>query len=60
MNKLNQTKTNMQIQRTQQWLLGVEGAQERAKWVKEINCIVMNRNEIFGGEHTVWYTEVEI
>ena len=33
--------------------LGVVSAQERAKWVKEINCIVMNGNEISSGKHTI-------
>ena len=28
--------------------------------VKGINCMVTDGNEIFGGEHTVEYTEVEI
>ena len=31
-----------------------------AKWVKEINSMVINGNYMFGGEYTVVYTEVEI
>ena len=32
----------------------------RAKWVIGMNCMVPDRNEIFGGEHAVVYTEVEM
>ena len=32
----------------------------RMKWVKGINCMVMNRNQVFGSEHTAVYAEVEI
>ena len=35
-----------------------EGAEGRAKWVKGINF--MMETEVFGCEHTVGYTEVEI
>ena len=31
-----------------------------AKWVKGIDCMVMDGNEIFSGEHAVVYREVEI
>ena len=32
----------------------------RVAWVKGVNCIVIDRNKIFGGEHIVVYTEVGI
>ena len=32
----------------------------REKWVKEVNCIVMDGNSIFGGTYVVMYTEIEI
>ena len=37
-----------------------ERAGGRAKWVKGVNCIVTNGNYIFGGEHIIGYTEVDI
>ena len=31
---------------------------KRVKWVKMINCMVIDGNSIFGGEHVLGYTEV--
>ena len=33
---------------------------EKAKWVKGVNCMVMDRNQPLGSEHTVVYSEAEL
>ena len=56
----NRNKIKTQRQITDWWLEeGKEGCR-RAKWVREVNCMVMNGNKIFGGKHTLVYTEVEL
>ena len=37
-----------------------EGKVQGEEWVKEVNCIMMGGNSIFGGKHVVMYTEIEI
>lgn len=52
-------KKTTEIQRTEQWL-PEEEEWGRVKWVKGISCMVTGGNYIFGGEHAVRYTEVEV
>lgn len=38
--------------------VGVGGGGGRMKWVKEVNCMMMDGNCTFGGEHYALYTDV--
>ena len=52
MNKPNQTKTNMNIQRTVWWLLEEKG-KGRAKWVKVTNCMVMSNVKCYHNKNKI-------
>lgn len=59
MSEQYKTKTNSDMENRLVVTSG-EGDWGCAKWVKGINCMVMEGNQTFGGDHFVVYTHVKL
>lgn len=48
------------MKKTDWWLPKEKWGEEWAKQVKEVNCMVMDGNQTFSGDHFVVHTDVEL
>lgn len=56
----NRTKTNLQRQTSDWWLVEGKESGGKAKQVKELNCMMTEENQTFVGEHNVVHTDIDL